>query len=138
MSVMRLFGAKYLLLLIFVLPLGAGQVPANFPSRFEWQHRAPQAVGMDAAKIDETVAFHRSHESKSPRDLRKAHNLTFAREAYGEPLGPFEGRGEPTGLIVRHGFIVSEWGEPQRVDMTFSATKSFLSTTVGVAYDHGL
>ena len=93
---------------------------------------------MDAAKIDEAVAFHRSHKSKSPRDLRKAHDLTFAREAYGEPLGPFQDRGEPTGLIVRHGYIVSEWGEPQRVDMTFSATKSFLSTVVGIAYDHGL
>jgi CubicO group peptidase (beta-lactamase class C family) len=139
MSVTRgLFQAKYLLLLAFLLPLSARQVADNFPSRFVWQHRAPETVGMDAAKTDEAVAFHRSHESKSPRDLRKAHDLTFAREAYGEPLGPFGNRGEPTGLIIRHGYIVSEWGEPQRVDITFSATKSFLSTAVGIAYDHGL
>ena len=134
----RLLQARSLLLLAFVLPLSARQAADNFPSRFIWQHRAPEAVGMEVARIDEAVAFHRSHESKSPRDLRKAHDLTFAREAYGEPLGPFKDRGEPTGLIIRHGYVVSEWGEPQRVDMTFSATKSFLSTVVGIAYDHGL
>jgi CubicO group peptidase (beta-lactamase class C family) len=43
-----------------------------------------------------------------------------------------------SGVILRHGYIVAEWGEPHRVDMTFSVTKSFLSTTVGLAYDRGL
>jgi CubicO group peptidase (beta-lactamase class C family) len=43
-----------------------------------------------------------------------------------------------TGIIVRHGYIVAEWGQPERVDMTFSVTKSFLSTTVGLAWDRGL
>ncbi len=135
----RLFQTRYLwLLLALALPLSAAELTDNFPSRFAWQRRAPEAVGMDAAKLDEAVTFHRSHESKSPRDLRKTHDLTFAREAYGEPLGPFQERGGPSGLIIRHGSIVLEWGEPERVDMTFSVTKSFLSTVVGVAYDHGL
>ncbi|MEJ7698382.1 MAG: hypothetical protein WKF71_01860 [Pyrinomonadaceae bacterium] len=31
-----------------------------------------------------------------------------------------------------------EWGDPLRVDMTFSVTKSFLSTVVGLAYDRKL
>ncbi|HLL46702.1 MAG TPA: serine hydrolase, partial [Longimicrobiaceae bacterium] len=39
---------------------------------------------------------------------------------------------------VRGGYIVAEWGDPHRVDMTFSVTKSFLSTVVGVAVDRGL
>ena len=93
---------------------------------------------MDQDKINEAIAYHRAHESKAPRDLRRAHDLTFAREAYGEPLGPMQPRGEPTGVIIRHGVIAAEWGEPDRVDMTHSVTKSFLSTVVGVAYDHGL
>jgi CubicO group peptidase (beta-lactamase class C family) len=37
--------------------------------------------------------------------------------------------------VVRRGYLVAEWGDPRRVDMTFSVTKSFLSTVVGVAYD---
>jgi CubicO group peptidase (beta-lactamase class C family) len=41
-------------------------------------------------------------------------------------------------MVVRRGYVVAEWGEPARVDMTFSMTKSFLSTTVGLAYDRGL
>ena len=39
---------------------------------------------------------------------------------------------------MKRGFIVAEWGEPHRVDMTFSVSKSFLSSTVGVAFDKGL
>jgi CubicO group peptidase (beta-lactamase class C family) len=34
--------------------------------------------------------------------------------------------------------LVAEWGEPQRVDMTHSVTKSFLSSVVGLAYDGGM
>lgn len=116
----------------------SAQTGSYFPPRFDWQHRDADAVGMDAAKVDEAIAYHRAHESKSPRDLRRAHDLTFAREAYGEPIGPFQTRGDATGVILRHGYIVKEWGEPLRPDMTFSVTKSFLSTVVGVAYDHGL
>jgi CubicO group peptidase (beta-lactamase class C family) len=47
-------------------------------------------------------------------------------------------RGAPTGIVVRNGYIVAEWGDPARVDMTFSVTKSFLSTTVGLAFDRGM
>jgi methionyl-tRNA formyltransferase len=42
------------------------------------------------------------------------------------------------GLIVRNGYVVAEWGESTRVDMTFSVTKSFLSTVVGLAWQKGL
>jgi len=93
---------------------------------------------MDSQRINEAIAFSRAHESKMPRDLRKAHDLTFGREVYGEPLGPFQTRGELTGVIVRHGYIVAEWGEPLRPDMVFSTTKSYLSSVVGLAYDRGL
>ncbi len=54
------------------------------------------------------------------------------------PIGPFADRGEPTGVIVHKGYIVAEWGEPQRCDITHSVTKSFLSTVVGLAVDKGL
>jgi CubicO group peptidase (beta-lactamase class C family) len=41
-------------------------------------------------------------------------------------------------VIVRHGYIVAEWGEPKSVDMTFSVTKTFLTTVVGLAWQRGL
>jgi CubicO group peptidase (beta-lactamase class C family) len=40
--------------------------------------------------------------------------------------------------VIRHGYIVAEWGEPLRVDMTHSVTKSMLSSVVGVAFDRGI
>jgi CubicO group peptidase (beta-lactamase class C family) len=39
---------------------------------------------------------------------------------------------------VHKGYIVAEWGEPARVDMTHSVTKTFLTTVVGLAWQRGL
>lgn len=104
----------------------------------DWERRRPEEVGMDSRLLEEAIAFARANESPEPRDLEFNHYLTFGREPYGEAIGPFKPRGDQTGIIVRHGYIVAEWGEPHRVDMTFSVTKSFLSTVVGLAWDRGL
>jgi len=110
-----------------------------FPGRHpDWEHRTPAAEGLDAGALQEAIAFAQAHEASSPRDLALNHQLTFGREPHGEPVGPFLPRGPQGGLVVRHGYIVAEWGEPARVDMTFSVTKSFLSTVVGLAYDRGM
>ena len=101
----------------------------------DWEHRSPRAVGLDSVKLAEAIAFAVAAEAKAPRNLEEAHYQTFGREPYGEAVGPFKERGDATGVILRGGYIVAEWGEPERVDMTFSVTKSFLSTTVGLAYD---
>ena len=66
--------------------------------------------------------------------MEENHNRTFAKEPFGEAVGPFADRGDQTGIIIHNGYIIAEWGEPSRVDMTHSVTKSFLSTTVGLAY----
>ena len=50
-------------------------------------------------------------------------------------MGPFRARGGATGVIIRRGYIVAEWGAPDRVENTYSVTKSFVSTTVGLAFD---
>jgi len=104
----------------------------------EWERRAPAQVGLDARQLEDAIAFAKASEAKQPRDLEAAHYQSFAREPHGEGIGPFKTRGDPAGVILRHGYIVAEWGDPQRVDMTFSVTKSFLSTTVGLAFDRGL
>lgn len=103
-----------------------------------WERRAPAQVGMDAARLNSAVAFALANESQAPRDLELAHHQSFGREPFGEPVGPFAERGEPSGIVLRHGYVVAEWGDPHRVDMTFSVTKSFLSTVVGLAVDRGM
>ena len=105
------------------------------PPAGDWERRTPAAAGFDPAKLAEAVAFARASESSSPRNLEEAHYRSFGREPYGEAVGHFKERGPATGLIIRGGYIVAEWGEPGRIDMTFSVTKSFLASTVGLAYD---
>jgi hypothetical protein len=112
---------------------------AYYPGSGEdWEHRTPEQVGMDPRLLDDAIAFAKASESKNPRDLAVEHEVLFGREPHSEGIGPFKPRGDMTGVILRHGYIVAEWGEPNRVDMTFSMTKSFLSTTVGLAYDRGM
>lgn len=104
-----------------------------------WERRSPGAVGMDSVRLAAAVAFAVASESRTPRNLELAHYQTFGRrEPLSTPIGPFRERGAPTGIVLRRGYIVAEWGDPRRVDMTFSVTKSFLSSTVGVAFDRGL
>jgi len=67
-----------------------------------------------------------------------SHYQSFGKEPFGEGIGPFAERGDPTGMIVYKGFIIASWGNPLRCDMTHSVTKSFLSTVIGVAVDQGL
>ena len=122
-------------------PTGTARDPGNtyFPGAGDdWARRSPSQVGMDSARLNEAIAFARTNESKGPRNLELAHYQTFGREPLGTAVGPFAERGDPTGVIIRRGYIVAEWGDPTRVDMTFSVTKSFLSTTVGLAFDRGM
>lgn len=110
-----------------------------FPERSVWEKKSPEAVGMNAALLREAVDFALANETKLSYDLREAHYLSaFGREPFGFPVGPMKERGEPTGLVIRNGYIVAEWGDPSRVDLTFSVAKSFLTITAGLAYDSGL
>jgi CubicO group peptidase (beta-lactamase class C family) len=104
----------------------------------DWERRPAQQVGMDQAKLDEAIAFAKAAESPGPRNLEIAHYQTFGREPFGDGVGPFKERGEQSGVVIRNGYIVAEWGDMKRVDMTFSVTKSFVSTTVGLAFDRGM
>ncbi len=104
----------------------------------DWERRTPAEAGFDAERLQAAVDFAIASESSSPRDLDFNHQMTFAREPYGEAIGPFTVRAPQSGLIIHRGYIVAEWGEPSKVDNTFSVAKSFLSTTVGLAYDQGL
>lgn len=103
-----------------------------------WEGRAPNAMGIDSVKLAEAIAFAIARETKAPRDMEENHYRTFGREPFGQGIGPFAPRGEPTGVILRGGYVVASWGEPDRVDMTHSVTKSFLSAVVGLAADRGL
>ncbi len=101
----------------------------------DWARVAPAASGFDRARLQAAVEFAKAHENPAPRDLALAGALERAHEPYDAIVGPTQERGGPAGLILRGGRVVAQWGDVDRVDMTFSLTKSFLSTVVGLAVD---
>ncbi len=103
-----------------------------------WERKRPEALGMSAALLDSAIAFHVANESMFDRDLRAEITRRNAREPHPALIGPFKERGGPNGLVLRNGYIVAEWGDTRRVDMTFSVTKSFLSAAAGLVFDRGL
>jgi CubicO group peptidase (beta-lactamase class C family) len=120
-------------------PAVAPTAAPYFPDRFEWQHKKPADVGMDSVRLDEAVKFAIANENPANRDLNLTLATTFGRsEPFDTPIGPVKARAPANGLITRHGYIVAEWGEPKSVDMTFSVTKTFLTTVVGLAWQRGL
>ena len=138
MKNINLLKTHFALFLILVFSYFASAQKTYYPPAGAWERRTPAQARMDAAKLTEAVDFAVASESKAPRNLALAHYQTFGREPFGEAIGHFKERGAPTGIVIRNGYIVAEWGEPARVDMTFSVTKSFLSATVGLALDRRL
>jgi CubicO group peptidase (beta-lactamase class C family) len=106
---------------------------AYYPPPDQWEHKKPEDVGMDGVLLERAIAFARAHESTMPRDF------SDQVQKFGRVLGPLpKERGGTNGLVIRHGYIVGEFGDTTRVDPTYSAAKSFLSTALGVALDRGL
>jgi CubicO group peptidase (beta-lactamase class C family) len=118
-------------------PAAAAAAP-YFPERFEWQHRKPEEVGMDPARISEAVQVSTARENPGPKDMTLFLNGSFGKEPYNTVIGPVKDRGGAGGVITRHGYIVAEWGDPKRADITNSVTKTFLTTVVGLAWQRGL
>ena len=109
-----------------------------FPPASKWQQKSAEELGLKSSAIEATVNYAIANEIKNPRNMEVNHYRTFGKEPFGEGVGPFAERSEPTGIIIYKGYIIASWGEPYRCDMTHSVTKSFLSTVIGVAVDSGL
>lgn len=107
-----------------------------------WERKSPKEVGMNSELLEEAIAFSKDpeRETSRPRDLGLYLAGLRARNYHddGKIIGPTKPRGGINGLILRHGYIVAEWGDTKRVDMCFSVSKSFLSTVAGLALDRGL
>ncbi len=117
---------------------GRAAAAPYYPDAGKWERRSPAQVGLDSTKLAAAIAHAIASEAKAPRDLELNHYQTFGREPFGAAIGPILPRGDATGVIVRRGYVVAEWGDPTAVEMTHSVTKSMLSTVAGLAVDEGL
>ncbi len=129
-----------LLVIVVLLVWGSGPVWVQqtgqpyFPAPGDgWQKKKPDEVGMDSALLARAVEWAKGQETRKPLDFSDQVKI------FGRVLGPLpQERGRTNGLIVRHGYIVAEWGDTNRIDPTYSAAKSYLSTLLGLALDKGL
>lgn len=92
----------------------------------------------------DTAALARAVREQSERPVPGIGNMAsylaaqVADTSHRSVVGPLlDGRGA-SGVVVRHGAVIASWGDPDRVEMAFSATKSVLSLVAGVAFDDGL
>ena len=127
-----------LLLPIFFTCLFLLNLPAQelyFPEKGEWEEKQASDYDLD---FSEVIKFASENEYSESKDLRQAILKGFEHEPYHEILGPTKRRGGPAGMILKDGYVIAQWGDTKRVDMTFSVTKSFLSTTALIALDENL
>ncbi|MSV35912.1 MAG: class C beta-lactamase-related serine hydrolase [Bryobacterales bacterium] len=113
-------------------PALCAQTKRHFPPAGAWEHKTPAAMGMDAAKLKEAIAWAESHGSK----------WDFAKDqvrVFGKTLGPLPvQRAATNGVVLRHGYIVAEFGDTKTNDPVYSIAKSFVSTTASIAFAKGL
>lgn len=128
---------KSLLFFISLYLLSVQAQQPYFPDA-AWQAKKPEELKMNKQLLDSAVNLALRSENKVETDLRIANMKSYSREPGYKIIGPMKQRGGPAGLVIKNGYIVGQWGDVDRVDMTFSVTKSYLSTVAGLAVDNGL
>ena len=117
---------------VLATSLHAQQPSTYFPPAGQWTSKSPAELGMDARKLQDAVDYAMSHGSTW--DFEKDQVRTF-----GTPLGPLpERRAATNGIILRHGYIVAQFGDVKASDPVYSIAKSFMSTLASLAVDRGL
>ena len=128
---------KIIILFVNLTAFSVAAQQPYFPDA-DWLVKNPNELKMNKKWLDSAVTFALNNENKVERDLRIANTKSYAREPGYKIIGPMKQRGGPAGLVIKNGYIVAQWGDVNRVDMTFSTTKSYLSTVAGLAIDNGL
>ncbi|MDE0420811.1 MAG: serine hydrolase [Gammaproteobacteria bacterium] len=108
-----------------------------FPPPFAWDRADPEALGFDPDDLARACNYAETSEIDWPTDVG---NIVSRDDPppYNRLIGPTKPRGAASGVVVKDGRLAADWGTPERVDMTFSATKSYLWACVALAIDRGL
>jgi CubicO group peptidase (beta-lactamase class C family) len=92
--------------------------------------------------FDDAIRFAQHHEVGWTRDPHAEPDRWGVHRNDPPPwnrlFGPVHARGPVSGVILRKGSAIAEWGEPDRADLTFSVAKTYLALLAGVAHRQGL
>ena len=122
---------------LLICVVSSASIAQYYPGS-EWEEKDPKELKVKTGALQKAVDFALNNEYTGSRDLRQAILKGFEREPFHQIKGPTKRRGGPAGMILKEGYIIAQWGDIDRVDMTFSVTKSYLSTMAGLAIDDGL
>lgn len=115
-------------------PVGARSA-VYVPARDVWETRTPAQVGMDPALLAQAIEYARSRDTAWGRDDYAADQI----RTFGRSLGEVpQSHGRTNGIVVRHGYVVAEFGDTSVVEPTYSVAKSYLSTILGLSVDRGM
>jgi len=124
-----------LLGLLLAVPLAAREV---VPPPGGWSTVAPARAGFDPARLAAAVDLAQRSAVVAPADLRQVIVDHYSvREPGYHVLGLTRPRAGSSGMVVRGGRVVAQWGDVERADMAFSVTKSFIGTLAGFAVAEG-
>jgi CubicO group peptidase (beta-lactamase class C family) len=137
---MRKFaGISFLVAASFVVLPGDQAAARYFPPAGSWEKRDAASLGLDPARLEEAIKTAMGTASTRTKDLAVDIPYTFRNEApYNSLIGPTQERADANLLVIYKGYAVGSSGDIDRADMTFSVTKTFLSTVVGEAFERGL
>lgn len=96
------------------------------------------ALGVDRDLLARAVAGAAGRETVAARHMASYLGEILAEQAHPEVIGPLRDAAGASGLVVRSGHVVAEWGDPAAIEMSFSVTKSYLSLLAGLAFDRGM
>lgn len=116
-----------------------------FPANDNWITKKPEEAAMDPGILDEAISIAKKdavsdyppgvdiyeHKAKELRDYTNGNDD-------GKIIGPLKRKGTVNGLVIRHGYIVAEFGDTSQTDELASASKSFIATIAGLAREDGL
>ncbi|MPY57949.1 serine hydrolase domain-containing protein [Streptomyces spongiae] len=107
-------------------PLESGAVPSD-----PWD-------GVDAVALARAAREQHARPVPGIGDMASYLAAQVSDVSHRDVVGPLlDGRGA-SGVVVRRGAVIASWGEPDREEMAYSATKSVLALAAGIAYDDGL
>ncbi|WP_423750999.1 serine hydrolase domain-containing protein [Salinirarus marinus] len=97
------------------------------------------APDVDSRALQDAVEYAKIHDTPSEQLPYDFSSLGIdTEEEHATLIGPMpDRRGGPSGVVLKDGHVLAEWGDTTRVEHAFSISKSFLSIVGGVAYDRG-
>ena len=104
-----------------------------------WTRKTPSTLDINESNLLNAIQFASENETPWRRDLSQEKAISKNdRPPWNEIIGPLKPRGGPAGVIIYQGYIIGEWGNVERVDPTFSATKSYIGLCAALAFREGL